>query len=513
MKQFIASIFLCTFLVPASVFALVPNDTFYDEQWYLDKMQAGVAWETSTGSDDVVIAVIDSGVDLDHPDLIGNIWQNSTEIAGNGVDDDKNGYIDDLHGWDFVDEDGDPTPEINSTASADAISHGTLVAGLIGATGDNAEGVTGVNWNVSVMSLRILDEQGNGNAITASEAVDYAIANGADVLNLSFSGMSNDRALGDSIEQAYEAGIVIISAMGNDGLNTDQSPVYPACYMEGDEDWVIGVAATNRLDKAADFTNYGEDCVDISAPGVDIFGLDYYDPSEGFNEAYNGGWAGTSMSAPLVAGAVGLLLSAYPTLTPSAMKTVLQLSVDPVSAEPALRKMYGTGRLNLANALTIAPNFVEEIEISSDYIKSPSFESVYAITETGGRRAFMNATAYFTHEDSFDSVMGVHDGDLEDYDLEGLVLPNPGVVLVKIQSNRDVYALAENPSNPYAPRLRAIATEEIAISMYGEQWADYVIDIDPTFFARFAQGGDITSPETVDLSIMKTRAELAQLAK
>lgn len=512
MKQFIASVFFCLFLVPASIFAVEPNDTFYDDQWYLEKMQASVAWEDATGASSVVIAVIDSGIDLDHPDLEGNIWVNPIEIAGNGVDDDKNGYIDDVHGWDFVDQDYDPTPVVTSVASADAISHGTVVAGLIGATGNNAEGVTGVNWDVSIMSLRMLDEQGNGNSADAASAIRYATANGANVVNLSFSGMVNDRELSNAIEEAYAAGVIVVTAMGNDGANTDNSPVYPACYQDGDEDWVIGVAATNRQDKAASFTNYGEDCVDLSAPGVDIFGLDYYDPLEGFNDAYTSGWSGTSMSAPLVSGAVGLILSVYPSLSPSAMKTVLQLSVDPVSVSPTLRKLYGTGRLNLANALTIAPSFVESVEISSQYIKSPSFESVYALTETGGRRAFMNTNAYFTHQESFAVIDAVTDSALGDYDLEGLVLPKPGVVLVKIQSDRDVYALAENPSDPYAPRLRAIASEEIAIAMYGDDWADYVIDIDPTFFARFAQGANITSPESVDLSIMKTRAELAQLA-
>jgi len=208
-----------------------------------------------------------------------------------------------------------------------------------------------------------------------------------------------------------------------------------------------------------------------------------------------------------------LLLSAYPSLTPGAVKTVLQLSVDPISATPALRKLYGTGRLNIANALAIAPNFVEEVEISADYIKSPSFESVYAVTETGGRRAFMNANAYFTHEESFDVITPVVDGDLSNYDLEGLVLPKPGVVLVKIQSVARVYLLEENPDDAYAPTLRAIDTEEIAIEMYGDNWADYVIDIEPTFFTRFSQGADVLSPESVDISIMKTRQELAALSQ
>ncbi len=510
--KFINALILLLLIFPTPLLALESNDPLYDEQWYLEKIQAPSAWDIETGRSDIVVAIIDSGVDLDHPDLEGNLWTNTREIAGNGVDDDKNGYIDDIHGWDFVDDDEIPGPEVGGAATADAITHGTLVAGLVGAMGNNAEGVTGVAWNVSIMSLRMLDEEGNGNSTDAAAAMRYAVANGADIINLSFSGVNNDLVLSHAVEDAYEAGIVVVAALGNDGMNADTTPVYPACYGSDNADWVIGVAATNALDKATSFTNFGEDCVDLSAPGVDIFGMSYHDVDQGFEQAYKGGWSGTSMASPLVAGSVGLLLSAYPSLTPDAVKTVLQLSVDPVSATPALRKLYGTGRLNIANALAIAANFVEDIEISSDYIKSPSFESVYAVTETGGRRAFMNANAYFTHEDSFDAITPVADADLSHYDLEGLVLPKPGVVLVKIQSVARVYLLEENPDDFYAPILRAIDTEGIAIEMYGANWADYVIDIEPTFFTRFEQGADVLSPESVDISIMKTREELAELA-
>lgn len=510
---------------PSFLFALESNDPLYDELWYLENIDAPGAWDTATGSKEIVVAVLDAGIDLDHPDLKGNLWKNTGEIANNGVDDDGNGYIDDVNGWDFVGDDNDTNPDTGPGSDEEAIAHGSLISGIIGAIGDNAEGVVGVNWEVLMMPIRMLDKVGSGNSTDAADAIDYAVANGAKVINLSFSGNENDPRLGRAVENAYDAGVVIVAAMGNENRDTGEESVYPACYGENGEDWVIGVGATNQIDKKAQFSNYG-DCVDISAPGTAIFGVSYLDEDEGL-PAYQGEWSGTSMAAPMVSGAAALVLSVYPNLTPEEVGNVLKLSVDPLSLGPTFQGEMGSGKLNVSRALEIASEFAaahgEEEEVESaqnengiqvgDVVTSDVASSVYYISQPGERRPFINEAAYFTHFDSFDAIETVENDVFSDFALTGLMLPKAGVVLVKIQSDPRVYALEENPSDAFAPRLREIATEEIAVQMYGENWADFVIDIEPTFFTRFAKGDIITSPIPVDTSIMKTRDQLAQLAQ
>lgn len=525
--------------------AATPNDSSYSQQWYLDQIQAPTAWETTTGSHNVIVAVLDAGTDLDHPDLANNLWQNSGEIADNNTDDDHNGYIDDVSGWDFVDDDNDSSPNDGSSADVDAVSHGTLIAGLIGAVGDNHKGVAGVSWDVTVMPIRMLDAVGSGSSTEAIEAVEYAVAMGADVINLSFAGDSDDTRLRDAVRDAYRAGVVVVAAMGNEDRDTDRRPVYPACYFSDTEDWVIGVGSTDGDDFRSIFSNYGSDCLDLSAPGEDIYGLAFQNPADGFNDLYLGGWSGTSMSSPLVAGAAALLLSAYPDLTPEDITNVLKLSVDPINvANNALKSKAGAGRLNLARALEYGAQFsvaddgavgadpgigpteneqglspvtglLEDITpvATGDFVKSPSFSTVYFVTAEGGRRAFVDANSYFTWANSFDEIKSVTDATLATLPLSGVMLPKAGVVLVKITSDPRVYALAENPDDEFAPALREIASETIATEMYSSTWADYVIDFEPTFFSRFTRGDQILEPEDVNTSIMKTRQALFLLAQ
>ncbi|MBU1126657.1 S8 family serine peptidase, partial [Patescibacteria group bacterium] len=426
-----AVFFSLLFALPAK--AMTPNDTFYSELWYLPQISAESAWENATGSDGVVVAVLDAGIDLDHPDLVDNIWINSGEIAGNGLDDDGNGFVDDVYGWDFVDNDNSPVPETNSEALAEAISHGTVVSGIIGATGNNSQGTVGLNWQVKIMSLRMLNYVGVGDSIATSKAIDYAVANGADVINLSFSGDTMDTLLSNSIEKAYEAGVVIVAAMGNDNLNTDSTPIYPACFGAYDvEDWVIGVAATTKTDEKTSFSNFGSACVDLSAPGVEFFGLSYFDPPLGFDRAYGNSWSGTSMAAPVVSGTVALILSDFPNLSPAQIRTILKLSVDPVVLTSQLSGKMGAGRINVARALEVAGQFstVEAASTSIRYISGESFSTVYAVDETNSRYVFTDSKTFFTYEDSFQVVEKVPDSELSEYPLAGVALPKAGVVLV-----------------------------------------------------------------------------------
>lgn len=344
-------------IIPSLVFARTPNDPQYAEQWYLDAISAPEAWDVSTGSSSVIVAVLDTGIDLNHEDIRNNLWTNSDEILGNGIDDDHNGYIDDISGWDFVDSDNDPNPMVLTGENFDAGSHGTLIAGEIGAVGNNGVGIAGVSWDVSIMPIRMLGDDGSGSEYEAANAVRYAVANGARVINLSFTGNETHTALTAAIKDAYAKGVVVVAALGNDGRDTDIEPIYPACLRTSSDDWVIGVTAITETNLGADFTNYGTICADIAAPGTEIYGLSYKNPSAGYPDSYVGSWNGTSMAAPLVSGAAALLFSQHPALSANDVRNILKLSVDPIRATGYPSGGLGAGKLNIARALELADSY------------------------------------------------------------------------------------------------------------------------------------------------------------
>lgn len=346
-----------TVLMPSLVFAQTPNDPQYDEQWYLNTIHAPAAWDSTTGSSGVIVAVLDTGLDLAHEDIAANLWTNPKEIPGNDQDDDGNGYVDDVHGWDFIDGDSDPSPSPTAKASEDAVSHGTLIAGEIGAVGDNHIGISGVDWTVKIMPVRMLDDQGGGTEYDAANAIRYAARNGAKVINLSFAGNEAHSALQNAVRDAYAMGVVVVAAMGNDARDTNISPVYPACLRTASDDWVIGVTAVDQSDRGTSFTNYGTVCADVAAPGINIYGLAYQNVSEGYTNAYLGSWNGTSMASPLVAGAAALLFAKYPTLSAADVRNILKLSVDPVSIRGFDAGQLGAGRLNIERAITLASSY------------------------------------------------------------------------------------------------------------------------------------------------------------
>ena len=260
------------FIEPNYTFSVAdtfPNDDRIGNLWGLHNtgqnggsldadIDAPEAWDLQTGSGEIVIGVIDSGIDYTHPDLANNIWTNPGEIPGNGIDDDENGYIDDVHGWDFVDDDPDPM---------DGNGHGTHVAGTIAAAGNNEIGISGVSWNANLMALRFLNNSGNGLSYHALLALEYATMMGADITNNSWIGESYSGAAQFAINQASNAGSLYVACAGNDRKDNDITPTYPASYLGNN---VITVAATTNTDALSSFSNYGANSVDLGAPGSGI---------------------------------------------------------------------------------------------------------------------------------------------------------------------------------------------------------------------------------------------------
>jgi len=339
--------------------SVIPSDPYYDKQWYLKRIKAVDTWDEHWDANNIIIAIVDSGVQISHPDLKDNIWVNADETPNNGKDDDANGFIDDYNGWDFVENNSDPNPKFDEGYNKDGIMHGTVVAGVAAAGGNNFIGVTGVAWNARIMPLRVLNGKGEGNTKSVVRAIDYAIKNGADVINLSFVGAGYSQILEDAIRRAYNAGIVIVAAAGNDmeGNSShflDKEPLYPVCYDgKSNENMVIGVAATDSLDQKANFSGYGSKCIDISAPGISIFSTAVYKSNtEAFNNNYDGYWAGTSMAVPMVSGAVALIEAANPHLSRSEVVSALTKNSDNIdSLNPNYIGKLGSGRLNIYSAI------------------------------------------------------------------------------------------------------------------------------------------------------------------
>ena len=342
-----------------------PNDPRFTELYGLNNtgqtggtvdadIDAAQAWDVFTGSSNVLIGVIDTGVDYTHPDLAANIWTNPGEIPGNGIDDDQNGYVDDVHGYDFVNNDGDPM---------DDNGHGTHCSGTIGAVGMNGIGVVGVNWNVKILACKFLSASGSGNAADAIEALNYATMMGVRLTSNSWGGGGFSQALLDAINAADAAGVLFVAAAGNAAANTDMSPNYPSTYPSSN---IIAVAATDHNDNLATFSNYGVTTVDLAAPGVNILSTT---PGNTYSV-----FSGTSMATPHVAGVLGLIFGRFPNMGHLEAKALLLNAVDP---KPNLAgKCVTGGRLNaffpIAAPDSVAPGGVTDLIVSATTSNSAS---------------------------------------------------------------------------------------------------------------------------------------------
>jgi|Deesub1362B_J571_1020462.scaffolds.fasta_scaffold04818_2 subtilisin family serine protease len=347
----------------------VPNDPRFSQQWGLHNtgqtggtadadIDAPEAWEEQTGSPSVLVGIIDTGIDYRHEDLQSNIWVNPGEYGGgketNGVDDDGNGYVDDWRGWDFANGDNDPM---------DDNGHGTHVAGIVAASGNNGAGVAGVCWKAGLVPLKFLRADGSGYVSDAIEAVLYAADMGIRILNNSWGGRQYSRALEDAIRYANDRGVLFVAAAGNDGENNDTSPHYPSNYEVAN---VISVAASTDRDRRADFSNYGEETVDLAAPGERI--LSTY-PGNRYE------WlSGTSMATPFVTGVAALVAAEFPGIALAPLKLRLLGGVDYLSAWEDLVKT--DGRLNAFRALSRKPL----IALTTDYDDTDNPDGPYVIS-------------------------------------------------------------------------------------------------------------------------------------
>lgn len=345
------------------VWAKAPNDPKYSlQEPFYKQIGAGAAWDYTTGASSVVVAVIDVGVDILHDDLKENIWKNEKEIPGNGLDDDGNGYVDDVNGWNFVENNNDVgISVISATDDSDAVSHGTILAGLIGAVGNNNFLGAGLNWHIKIMPLRAIDSGGGGSLGGVAKAINYAVNNGADIISISFVGDSKSFSLQESLFTARKKGVLVVAAAGNnrnDGTgdeNLYKNKQYPICSdFEDSENWILGVTSVDKNDKLSNFANYGA-CLDISAPGEHIYSTQKYAPQYGYSKNFDGPWFGSSFSAPLVAGAAALVKSARPDWGAQEIILDLLASADDIDRlNPGYAGQIGYGRLNVGRAVVRA---------------------------------------------------------------------------------------------------------------------------------------------------------------
>ena len=327
----------------SSLAPIFPHDPQFAEQWALANsgqrggkegadISATLAWATTTGSEDVVVAVLDTGVDYAHEDLVKNMWMRPASMEP--YQDTELGTIDDVRGFNAVD---------NATDPMDDNGHGTHCAGIIGAEGENDLGIAGVNWKVKIMPLKFMNASGSGTTKDAIEAINYAIVRkkagvNVRIISASWGSTQRSRALEDVIRAAYENDILFVAAAGNSSVNNDRQPHYPSSYNVPN---VVSVAALDRNDQLARFSNYGAKSVAIGAPGVDIL-------STWLGNAYEEK-SGTSMATPVVSGVAALIVAQHPRMSVDDLRKKLMASTDPIVALKG--KTVTGGRINAAKAL------------------------------------------------------------------------------------------------------------------------------------------------------------------
>lgn len=346
---------------------LTPTDPIYP-QWYTDKIAAPSAWDISTGTSSIIVAVLDTGFGLQHEDMLGRWHENTGEkgptvvegpapnctsrnitpldMSCNNIDDDLDGFTDNWQGWDFAQGDNDPSAG-SIDALGDFVSHGTIVSGLVGATGNNAVGVASINWGATILPIQVLTDDGEGYSDTVADGIRYAADRGADVISMSLGAPDPDGYLKNAIDYATSKGVILVAAAGNDGCDCI---IYPANYPD-----VVAVGASTVEDKRASFSSYGSN-LDIMAPGAGTIKAPYWQNSNR-TTSYTSTANGTSIATPIISGAVALVKSKHSSAT---SKQIVQILTDSTDRLPEMNslyhtKQYGFGRINAAKLLNTPP--------------------------------------------------------------------------------------------------------------------------------------------------------------
>lgn len=347
---------------PVTVFAAKVDDPLFQRQWSLRQTHVPAAWDITMGDPSVLVAVIDAGIDTRNPDFKGALWTNRYEVADNGIDDDGNGYIDDIHGWNFQDQTPSTLPMRVNGQLDETYGHGTAVASIIAARANDAFGIAGVAPKVTIMPLVVLNGDGYGSNILLAEAIRYATAKKARVMNISVTGYEDDDSVRYALYEAQQAGIVVVTAVGNAtdeaGYDLAEVSVYPACnFADSASTTIIRVTGTDSLDQHAPYANHGSACTDIAAPGHELVGAHPVDLPEGSESTstyeHVAGLTGTSVASPMVAGTVALIASVNPALTGEEIRQIILTTAD--SIEPGVsageKGDLGYGRLNTERAV------------------------------------------------------------------------------------------------------------------------------------------------------------------
>lgn len=368
--------------------SVIPNDTYFNRQWGYrntgtfptgDTAKAGAdikaifAWPITKGDSTIIVGVLDSGLKWDHPDISSRVWSNTDETAANNIDDDANGYKDDIRGWNFA---------YNTNDVKDDEGHGTNVATIIGAKANNSTGYAGLDWNCKIMPLKILDSNGYGYYSWWSSAMYYAANNGARVLNISAGGTSADAAMETALRYAFQHGCFIAASMAN---SNDSTKYYPAAY----DTLVVAVGATDCQDRrATPFAWGGGSCygswIDVCAPGNKIYGLYHKN-----NTDYGWYWSGTSQASPMVAGLASLLLAQNSSRTPRQLCTIIRATADDRVGRASEDKtgfdvFHGFGRINCYRALTYGTSDIPDspTQLPESFVLSASYPNPFNPTTT-----------------------------------------------------------------------------------------------------------------------------------
>lgn len=480
------SVFL---LLATSVSAYLPSDPLFSQQGYLNYINIRQAWDISKGAG-TVVAVIDSGIDVYHPDLKFNIWKNTNEIKDDGIDNDNNGYIDDYQGWDFVDSDNNPSPMPGEDYDAKNVSHGTAVAGIIGAVANNGRGMVGVAFQSKIMALRVLESNGEGFVNDLVAAIDYAVNHGADVINLSLVGFDYSSNLEKAIERAHENGVVIVAAAGNvevgeNPKDLEEEPAYPACLGSNTHNnLVLAVTSIGRDNKKSTFANYGSSCVDLSAIGENISSLSYYNPAEDFDDYYSYNWNGTSFSTALVSGIAALVKSNDMGASSDSVITAIYNGAQDIDdSNPNFKNKIGLGRVD-AYASLISSSII----VKNELVKTAYSTAVYYIDSGSVRHLFSNEDVFwswYNGEWKDQNIRIVSQGVFDSYFTGANVTMRPGTKLMKFQNSNRIYAIVDDNT------LNHIS-EEVILRLYGDDYSSRLITMQNSFESGYLRGKDLT---------------------